>query len=142
MDEVQLRLEVDGPTRVGFSQPFGVFVSLEHTRQLARESGGFSKYLQNLNAQTRAYYMPTAGQKAINYRDDFSKNIHAALDETFEIASITFHDANVKGVELPREGWQQTPLAYVVLRAKDEVIEVFVRRVEDNAPCDAQFLIV
>ena len=45
------RLTVDGPTRVGYSQPFGAFVCLEHTRQLARESGGFSKYLQNLASQ-------------------------------------------------------------------------------------------
>lgn len=123
LDEVQLRLEVDGPTRVGFGQPFGVFISLEHTKQLARESGGFSKYLQNMSAQNRGYYMPNPNQKPINYRDEFGKNIHAALDETFNVVSTTFHDANVKGVELPREGWQQTPIAYVVLRAKDAAVD-------------------
>jgi len=119
LDEIQLRLEVDGSTRVGYSQPFGAFLSLEHSRQLARESGGFSKYLQDLSNQPRNYYMSSPGQKPINYRDDFSKNIHTALDETFEVSSITFHDANVKAIDLPREGWQQTPLAYAVLRAKD-----------------------
>jgi hypothetical protein len=36
LDEVQLRATVDGSTRVGFSEPFGLIVSLEHTRQLAR----------------------------------------------------------------------------------------------------------
>ena len=48
IDEVQLRLAVDGPTRVGHKTPFGAFIGIEHTRQLARESGGFGKYLQNL----------------------------------------------------------------------------------------------
>lgn len=124
VDEVQLRLTVDGPTRVGHTQPFGAFVSLEHTRQLARESGGFGKYLQNLQSQQRnIIYYGNAGQKAINYRDEFSKNIHAALDETFEVASITFQDAGVKALELPREGWQETPMAYLVLRAKDAAVD-------------------
>jgi len=124
VDEVQLRLAVDGPTRVGHTQPFGAFVSIEHTRQLARESGGFGKYLQNLQSQQRnIVYYGNAGQKAINYRDEFSKNIHAALDETFEVASITFQDAGVKAIDLPREGWQETPMAYLVLRAKDAAVD-------------------
>lgn len=124
VDEVQLRIAVDGPTRVGHKQPFGATVSLEHTRQLARESGGFSKYLQNLKSQQRnIMYYGNAGQKAIDYRDEFSKNIHAALDETFEVASITFQDAGVKALDLPREGWQETPLAYLVLRAKDAAVD-------------------
>jgi hypothetical protein len=124
IDEVQLRLAVDGPTRVGHKTPFGVFIGIEHTRQLARESGGFSKYLQNLQSQQRnIMYYGNAGQKAINYRDEFSKNIHAALDETFEVASITFPDTSVKLIDLPREGWQETPLAYVVLRAKDAAVD-------------------
>jgi len=123
VNEVQLRLTVDGPTRVGRT-PFGAFVSLEHTRQLARESGGFTKYLQNLQSQGRnIIYYGSAGQKAVNYRDEFSKNIHAALDETFEVASVTFHDASVKAIDLPREGWQETPLAYFVLRAKDSAVD-------------------
>ena len=124
IDEVQLRLTVDGPTRVGHTQPFGVFISLEHTKQLARESGGFTKYLQNPASQSRnVYYGHPANQKQINYRDEFSKNIHAALDETFEVASITYHDPSVKMIDLPREGWQETPLAYAVLRAKDTAVD-------------------
>src|SRR6185503_14405114 len=112
LDEVQLRLTVDGPTRVGHNQPFGAFLALEHSRQLARESGSFTKYLQNQATQSRSYmYVYSGSQKPTNHRDEFSKNIHTALDETFEIASITFHDANVKNIDLPREGWQETPLA-------------------------------
>lgn len=124
LDEVQLRLTIDGSTRVGHSQPFGVFISLEHTRQLARESGGFAKYLQNLATQTRTpVYYSDPNQKPINYRDDFTKNLHGALDETFEVASLTFHEPSVKPIDLPRDGWQETPLAYAVLRAKDAAVD-------------------
>ena len=122
LDEAQLRVTLDGPTRVGHSQPFGLIVSLEHTRQLARESGGFSKYIQNPASQQRLPVYQVGPQKA-GYRDDFAKNIHAALDETFEISSITFHDANVRSIDLPREGWQETPFAYVLLRAKEAAVD-------------------
>ena len=122
LDEAQLRVTVEGPTRVGHSQPFGMILSLEHTRQLARESGGFSKYIQNPASQQRLAIYQTASQKT-SYREDFTKNIHAALDETFEISSITFHDANVRSIDLPREGWQETPLAYVLMRAKEAAVD-------------------
>lgn len=124
IDEVQLRLTVDGPARVGHKAPFGAFVGLEHTRQLGRESGGFGKYLQNLQSQGRTIvFSANAGQKPINYRDEFSKNIHAALDETFEVVSITFQDAAARVIDLPREGWQETPLAYLVLRSKNAAVD-------------------
>ena len=124
LDEIQLRLTVDGSGTVGHARPFGVYVGVEHTRQLAREAGGFGKYLQNLSANQRNMMMGMpAGQKPMDYRDEFSKNIHAALDETFEIQSITFHDADVRPIDLPREGWQETPLAYIVLRAKDAAVD-------------------
>ena len=122
LDEAQLRVTVDGPTRVGHSQPFGLILSLDHTRQIARESGGFSKYLQNASSQRGMPYMMPGAPQA-NYRDNFTKNIHAALDETFEISSITFHDATVRAIDLPREGWQTTPMAYVLLRAKEAAVD-------------------
>ena len=123
LDEIQLRVNVDGPTRVGHSQPFGVFVSLETTRQLLRESGGFGKYLQNRATQQQAMMGGQGGGKAQNLRDDFTKNIHAALDETFEVVSVTFHDAAVKTIDLPRDGWVETPLIYLVLRAKNAAVD-------------------
>jgi hypothetical protein len=122
LDEIQLRVTVDGPTRVGHSQPFGVFVSLETTRQLLRESGGFSKYLQNQSSQ-RQQMMGGQGGGGQNLRDDFTKNIHAALDETFEVVSVTFHDAAVKTIDLPRDGWVETPMIYLVLRAKNAAVD-------------------
>ncbi|BCU79199.1 hypothetical protein [Luteolibacter sp. LG18] len=123
LNEIQLRVKVDGPNRVGHGQPFGAVVTLETTRQLLRESGGFSKYLQNQSDQQRGMYGGGGGQGAKNLRDDFTKNLHAALDETFEVVSITFHDAAVKTIDLPREGWVETPMAYMVLRAKTPAVD-------------------
>ena len=125
LDEVQLRVTVDGPTRVGYTQPFGTFISIEATRQLLRESGGFAKYLQNQGQQQQNMMggRPNQNQQP-NLRDDFAKNIHAALDETFEVLSLTFHDAAAKTIDLPeREGWVETPLVYAVLRAKNAAVD-------------------
>ncbi len=122
LDEAQLRVAVDGSSRVGHGQPFGMMVSLEHTRQIARESGGFGKYIQSPGGG-RNQMMFGGGGSQVNYRENFAKNIHGALDETFEIQSITFHDASVRPIDLPREGWQETPLAYVLLRAKEAAVD-------------------
>ena len=122
LNEIQLRVKVDGPGKVGHSQPFGAVISLESSRQLLRESGGFSKYLQNQSSQQQQM-MGGGGGGGKNLRDDFTKNLHAALDETFEVVSITFHDAAVKTIDLPREGWVETPLAYLVLRAKNAAVD-------------------
>ena len=119
LNEIQLRIKIDGPSQVGHGQVFGTFVSLETSRQLLRESGGFSKYLQNQTGQQQ----PGGGGSDKNLRDEFTKNLHAALDETFEVVSITFHDAAVKTIDLPREGWVETPLAYMVLRAKNAAVD-------------------
>jgi len=121
--ELQLRLTVAGPTGVGHSQPFGAFLSLEHTRQLARESGGFAKYIQSPIPSRSMFVSSSTANKPVNPREEFSKNIHAALDETFDVASITFHDASVKTIDLPREGWQETPMAYLVLRSKNAAVD-------------------
>ena len=118
LNEIQLRIKIDGPSQVGHRQVFGTFVSLETSRQLLRESGGFSKYLQNQSAQQQQ-----GGGNGKDLRDDFTKNLHAALDETFEVVSITFHDAAVKTIDLPREGWVETPLAYMVLQAKNAAVD-------------------
>jgi hypothetical protein len=123
IDEIQLRVTVDGPTRVGHTQPFGVFIGLESTRQLLRESGGFGKYLQDqANQQQMMMGGGPAGGRS-NLRDDFTKNIHAALDETFDVLSVTYHDSSVKTIDLPREGWVETPLIYLVLRAKNAAVD-------------------
>lgn len=125
LDEIQLRITVDGPTRVGHSQPFGAFIGLETTRQLLRESGGFTKYVQNPSAQQNqmAAMQAPATSGSQNHRDDFVKNIHAALDENFEVISINFPDGFTKTIDLARDGWVETPFAYLILRAKNAAVD-------------------
>lgn len=126
VEEAQLRVTVDGPTRIGHGQPFGLFIALEHTKQLAREGGGFAKYLQNQSAQMAGLYggYSPPGQKAmIDYRDDFATNFHQAVGAQFDVQSLVFHDPTVKPIDLPREGWQAMPLAYAVLKAKDPAVD-------------------
>lgn len=118
LDEIQLRATVDGPTDVGHGEPFGLFLSIESTRQLLRESGGFGKYLRGSANQGRM-----GGGPARDLRGDFEKNIHAALDETFEVIALVFHDPGVKPLPLAREGWMETPLVYAVLRAKNAAVD-------------------
>ena len=122
IDEVRLNLAVDGPSWVGHTRPFGAFLGIESTRQLLRESGGFAKYLQGPVSQQQAM-MTGRPPGARDLRGDLAKNIHAALDETFEVVSITWHDPAVKPLDLPREGWVETPLAYLVLRAKNAAVD-------------------
>ena len=119
LNEIQLRVKIDGSSQVGHNQVFGTFVSLETSRQLLRESGGFSKYLQQQSGQQQS----GGGGNEKNLRDDFTKNLHAALDETFEVVSITFHDPTVRTIDMPRESWVETPLAYMVLRAKNAAVD-------------------
>lgn len=120
LDEVRLSLSLDGPVEVGYGQPFGAYVTIEHTRQLARESGGFSRYLQNAGRQSMG--MPQQGG-SVAHRDNFTKNIHAALEKTFEIVGVTYHDPAVKATDLPNLGWQETPVAYLLLRAREAAVD-------------------
>jgi hypothetical protein len=120
LDEVRLSLSLDGPVEVGHGQPFGAYVTIQHTSQLARESGGFSKYLQNGGRQVMGMSQQGA---VVAHRDNFTKNIHAALEKTFEIVGVTYHDPAVKAADLPNPGWQETPVAYLLLRAREAAVD-------------------
>lgn len=117
--ELHVRLDAkDNDTAVGHARPFGAFVSLRHTIALGRESGGFQKYLMN-PASGRNYYYYGGGQQPKNHRDAFEKKIREALVEHFDIVSITFHDEKIEPRGFGRPDWRETPLAYLLLKAKD-----------------------
>jgi hypothetical protein len=121
LEEVELYSALDGDANVGFNQDFGVFLSLRHTEEAERESGGFSKYLQNVGSAGARSASRLVRQ---NYRDVFEELIRRDLDEKFEIQSITFHGPNVKSIAIEREGWRETPLAYVLLRTRDPSVDL------------------
>lgn len=114
--EVELNLAIDGGTQVGNLQPFGANFSVWSSRAVSRESGGFGKYL--LNQQ----WHPQTGQP-VDYKDDLEKKLRQTLSDRFEIVSITFHKPGVTPMGVEREGWEQHPLAYLLLRSKDGSVD-------------------
>jgi len=116
-DEIKLRLAVDGSDEVGVNQPFGVLLSLRFTNSVDRETGGFSKYLQN------GVYGRVGNQtRQMNYRDELQKLIEDSLTTKFDVQAIGFFDAFMppRGVvEEGQDGWLEKPFAYIVLSRKD-----------------------
>ncbi|MFM9961219.1 MAG: hypothetical protein ACKV2Q_08325 [Planctomycetaceae bacterium] len=141
LKEIRLQTRLDGSDRIHTPGVFGVFVSLVHTTDVARESGGFSKYL--MNEVPRTVSGKTIIEKPL-YRDRFEEALKVALKDFFEIRSITFADpaSGARDVEFAaiagsgtREssdrslttsattGWQETPLCYLLLATKDKTVD-------------------
>ena len=118
--EIQLDAHLDGPDRIDASEPFGLFVNLRHTKEIERESGGFQRYLINQNSSPYSY---NYGRPTEDYRDKFEKAALSALEEHFEIVSLTFHNSKVTSRTDAQEGWTVTPYAYFLLKAKGPEID-------------------
>ncbi len=121
LDEVLLDVRVDGPAGVGHEGPFGVHVGLRYTEAIGRESGNFSKYLQNQQRQQN-FYNPY-GTPPVNYRDDFEKHLRTTWDKNFEVLAVTFHEERVEPRGFGRAGWRETPYAYVLVKARDAAVD-------------------
>ncbi|MFM7592131.1 MAG: hypothetical protein ACKO85_10085, partial [Isosphaeraceae bacterium] len=119
--EIQLETVVDGPTSIDASQPFGVYVNIRHTREIERESGGFGRYLQNQNQGN--FFSYNYGRPLENYRDKFQEAATKALQEHFEVLSVTFQTEQVTSMPLPEMGWRVTPYAYLLLKAKSPKVD-------------------
>ncbi|CAN5213392.1 hypothetical protein BH23VER1_BH23VER1_07620 [soil metagenome] len=118
--EIQLQAAVDGSTAVGSDEPFGIVVNLRHTAMIERESGGFAKYLQNQNNNPYAY---NYGRPPENYRDKFEEAARTALDEHFEILSVTFQADGTESRGDPEPGWRVTPYAYLLVKARGPQVD-------------------
>ncbi len=120
--EIKLQATIDGSDVVGHKQPFGVFVNIRHTREIERESGGFGRYLQNQNANM--YFSYNYGRPTENYREKFQDIVKQALDEHFEVLSVTFQDDKVNSRAIEGEyGWRYTPYAYLLLKARGPEVD-------------------
>ncbi|HEY8503399.1 MAG TPA: hypothetical protein VIL46_02375, partial [Gemmataceae bacterium] len=113
--EIKLDVRVDGSDVVGHGRPFGVFVNLRHTREIERESGGFGRYLQNQNSM---YYAYNYGRPTADYRDRFQEAAAKALEEHFEVLSVTFQSEKVNSRATGEYGWRYTPYAYLLLKPR------------------------
>ncbi|HEU0040071.1 MAG TPA: hypothetical protein VFR76_12440, partial [Verrucomicrobiae bacterium] len=118
LQELEFFVRLDGDNVVGHARPFGVFVSLHHTAEVERESGGFGHYLRNLKKSSSPYYYPY-GQQQRNFVEDFDRQVREKLADKFEVKSITFLDDKVSSRGSGRIGWRETPLAYLLIQAKD-----------------------
>ena len=118
--EIKLVTRIDGSDIIGHEQPFGLFVDLVHTKELERESGGFQKYLQNQNNQSYAY---NYGRPTENYRDKFEEAAVGALQEQFEVLSVTFNHGDSSSKATAEEGWRTTHYAYLLLKARGPEVD-------------------
>lgn len=121
LQEFELDLRLDGDATVGHNAPFGAFLALRHTADIERESqGGFAKYLRN-DAQGNGYY--GGGMPPVDHRDLLEKGIREKLGDRFEVISISFHDPKVQSYGYGRPGWRETPLAYLLLKAREPAVD-------------------
>jgi len=118
--EIQLDVRIDGADRIDATKPFGLFVNLRHTREIERESGGFQRYLIN---QSNSQFSYNYGRPTEDYRDKFEKSARAALEEHFEVVSLTFHHSKVQSRTDSEPGWSVTPYAYFLLKPKGPEID-------------------
>jgi len=120
-NEIKLRLTVDGADEVGVGKPFGAMLSLRFTNSVDKETGGFSKYLQNgVYARVGNSFRP------MNYRDELQKAIRETFGAQFDVDAIGFFDPFMppRGVvEDGQDGWLEKPLAYIVLTRKDPAVD-------------------
>jgi hypothetical protein len=122
LDEIELVARIDGDDKVGHTEPFGLFIGLKHTSDIEREAGGFTRYLVG-GSKGSPYYYPTYPGQRPAPRDDLEEHLNEKLGENFEVQSITFHDNKSQSRTIGQPGWRETPLAYVLLKAKDASVD-------------------
>lgn len=133
--EIELTLTIDGPTRVGHGEAFGAQLAVWCTRAVSRESGGFAKYLQN------EQWHPSTGQP-VDYKDDLDKQIRESLSERFDVQAVYFHKPQVQPMGLPRAGWEQWPLCYLLLKPRDPSVDRVMPLKMDLDFSDGQGLVI
>ncbi len=127
LSEIRLQTRVDGPNTVGAGQDFGIIVSVVHTEAMGRVAR-FGQYLSNDPSAVAAAGKRRGAQalksaEALGPRDEFEKKLTEGLAPFFEIRSVTFAAPDVKPRPTNRPGWEETSLAYVLVRAKDASVD-------------------
>ena len=112
--EVALQLRPEGEGAVG-TAPFVASLVLQHSSAIGRESGGFGRYLSR-QLQHRSGVQ-------VNYLGDFEKSIRESLEPRFHIRALRFQDPNVTARSCGKPGWRETPLAHLILSARDAAVD-------------------
>ena len=127
LSEVRVQTRLDGPNTVGSNQEFGIFVSVIHTEAMGRVAK-LGQYLTNDASATAAKNKRRGpatkkGREAQGPRDEFQFELEDALSPFFVVRSITFAAPDVKPRATANPGWEETVLAYVLVRAKDASVD-------------------
>lgn len=127
LSEIRVQTRVDGPNTVGSNQEFGIIVSVLHTEAMGRVAR-FGQYLSNdvtaVAARTkRRGPQVVKGPEPQGPRDELQLKLTEGLAPFFDIRSITFAAADVKPRPSARPGWEETTLAYILVRAKDASVD-------------------
>jgi hypothetical protein len=120
-NEIRLRLTVDGTDKVAAGQMFGVSLTLRYTNSVDRETGGFDKYLYQ-----DAYVRVGNQYRSVNYQAQIRKSLESALANGFTVESIGFFEPMTPSRSVKEDGdagWQEKPLAYLLLKAKDPSVD-------------------
>jgi hypothetical protein len=56
-------------------------------------------------------------------KEEIEQELREKLSDAFEIDVLRFHDLSVEPRGFGRDGWRETPLAYLVLRSKDPSVD-------------------
>lgn len=120
-NEIRLRITVDGSDRVSSDKLFAAVLTLRYTNSVDRETGGFDKYLY-----PDAFVRIGNQYRSMNYQAALRKSIETALGQSFSIESIGFFEPLTPSRAVKEEGeldWQEKPMAYVLLKAKDPSVD-------------------
>ncbi len=120
-NEIRMRFTVDGADRVAKDELFAVTLTLRYTNSVDRETGGFDKYLYQ-----DAFVRVGNQYRNINYQAQLRRAIEGGLGQGFTIESVAFFDPLTPSRSVHEEGqidWQEKPMAYILLRAKDPSVD-------------------
>ncbi|MEA3210892.1 MAG: hypothetical protein QOE70_3949 [Chthoniobacter sp.] len=128
LSEIRLQTRVDGPNTVGRDQDFGIIVSVIHTEAMGRVAQ-FGQYLTNdpgvAPGKPKKGKTPLARKmrEAQGPRDELELSFTETLAPFFDIKSITFSSPEVKPRPTTKPGWEETVLAYILVRPKDASVD-------------------
>jgi hypothetical protein len=127
LSEIRLQTRVDGPNTVGRDQDFGIIVSVIHTEAMSRVAQ-FGQYLSNdPNAgpgkPRRKSPLAKKMREAQGPRDELELSLTETLSPFFEIKSMIFSPPEVKPRPTAQPGWEETVLAYILVRVRDASVD-------------------
>ncbi len=129
LSEIRLQTRVDGPNTVGRDQDFGIIVSIIHTEAMGRVAQ-FGQYLSSdpnsgpgAKQKKKASPLAKKMREAQSPREELEFGLTEALSPFFDIKSFTFTTPEVKARPTAKPGWEETVLAYILVRAKDASVD-------------------